>query len=59
VIGREKVYTCKEFLLAIPKMYYLDIERMIVQFYIKSVAGSYMKPIGYFVIPYGKSSTWI
>jgi hypothetical protein len=53
------VYTCEEFFLAILEMYCLNVEREIVQFYIQSVDGGYVKPIGHFVILYGKLSTWI
>jgi hypothetical protein len=59
VVGGEKVYTCKEFFLATSKMHCLNVGRKIVQFYIQSVDGSYVKPIGHFVISYDKPSTWI
>jgi hypothetical protein len=57
VVGGEKVYTCKEFFLATSEMHYLNMRKEIVQFYIQSIDGGYVKPIEHFIIPYGKLST--
>lgn len=59
VLGGEKALTSEEFVTASDEKLQLNHGKEIVQFFMQHIDGGYVEPIGHFVLPHGKPSTWI
>ena len=59
VLGGEKAYTPEEFLNQLDEETVLQEANEVVQFYLQSIDGGYVEPVGHFAQPTGVSTAWI